>query len=189
MQNQETGSRAPKCRGGLRIHTAWQRSSGFGLIGWIIVIPLVVVLLMIVAIGFCEGRKAYWDFKVREMCAKDGGTRVHERVTLTKTEYDRLGGRGGMIAVPHEKSASKDYPYISTGSTMIINENDPRVYRSEDIYVRRSDRKILATSVQYSRVGGDFPLSYAHPSSFVCPEQKKVVAEERAIFNVDGFAK
>lgn len=172
-----------------RISSTWRRSGGFGLIGWIIAIPLVIVAFVIIAIGFYEGRKAYWDSEVREMCAKDGGTRVHERVTLTKTEYDRLGGQGGMIAVPHEKSALKDYPYISTGTTMIINENDPRVYRSEDIYVRRSDKKILATSVQYSRVGGDFPLSYAHPSSFVCPEQKKAVADERAIFNVEGFAK
>lgn len=46
---------------------------GLGLIGWIVAVPLGLISLLILVIGFYEGRKAYWDSKVREMCEKDGG--------------------------------------------------------------------------------------------------------------------
>lgn len=88
-----------------------------------------------------------------------------------------------MIKVPHEKHASPDYPYVSKGNTQILNEHNPRVYRSEDRYIRRSDGKIVAIAVQYSRVGGDFP-AYAHPSSYTCPDAKQAVLDERKIFVV-----
>jgi hypothetical protein len=158
----------------------WQR--GLGVIGWLLMIPVVLVVLLILAVGFYEGRKAYWDHRVLEMCAKDGGIFVYERVSIPRAEYELLGGQEGMIPIPHEKNSPKGYPFVSSGNSLLINESNPRVYKSEEMYLRTADKKVLAISIQYSRVGGDFPLSYAHPSSFACPDQKALLAKERTIF-------
>lgn len=165
-----------------------RRQRGIGVIGWLLMLPVALIVLLILAVGFYEGRKAYWDSKVREMCAKDGGTRVHERVTLTKAEYDRLGGGVGTIPLYREGNVPHEYPYVIITTDEVFRENDPRVYKSETQYFRQADKKVLATSVRYVRVGGDFP-TYAHPSSFLCPDQTRAVAEEKTIFSIEGFNK
>ena len=38
--------------------------------------------------------KAYYDRQVREMCAKDGGVRVYEAVTLPPSRFDKWGNVG-----------------------------------------------------------------------------------------------
>lgn len=60
------------------------------IINWIIAAPflllgaaLVVALLYLV---YCEANKAYWDSKVRELCEKDGGVTVFEKVELAQGE-------------------------------------------------------------------------------------------------------
>lgn len=41
-----------------------------------------------------NGVKAYYDRQVREMCAKDGGVRVHETVRLPVERFDKWGNVG-----------------------------------------------------------------------------------------------
>jgi len=164
------------------------KSRGFSVVGWLLMMPVVLITLLIVAIGFYEGRKAYWDAKVREMCEKDGRIAIYERVVLTRTEYDRLGGKQGMIPLPSERSVSAGYPLATRTVENIFREYDPRVYREETSYIRMVDMKLLARTVRYWRVGGDFP-TFAHTSYFSCPDQKEAVAEERAIFVIEGGRK
>jgi len=38
-------------------------------------IPVLIIVVLILAKGFFEGRKAYWDHKVRQMCEIDGGNK------------------------------------------------------------------------------------------------------------------
>jgi hypothetical protein len=45
-----------------------------------------LVVLLLLAVGFFEGRKAYWDYQVRGMCEKDGGARIHEHELITHQE-------------------------------------------------------------------------------------------------------
>ena len=164
------------------------RHHGFGIIGWIVAIPLTLVALLLIVVGFYEGRKSYWDSKIQEMCTKDGGTRVYERVSLTKSEYDRLGGRAGAIPLYREENAPRDYPFVVKTTDIVFHEKNPRVYKSETRYIRQLDKKVLAMSIRYVRLGGDFP-TYAHPSSFLCPDQERAVAEESAIFSFEGLKK
>lgn len=160
------------------------KCGGFGVLGWLVMVPVALFLLLILAIGFFEGRKAYWDNKIREMCGKDGRITIYEHVALSGAEYDRLGGKQGMIPLPNERSVSAGYPFATRTVESVFREDEPRVYREETAYLRIVDKKVLAVTVRYWRVGGDFP-TFAHPSYFSCPDQKEAVAEERAIFIIE----
>lgn len=46
---------------------------GFSLVRWLVVLSFVAIALVIITVGFYEGRKAYWNNKVNELCAEDGG--------------------------------------------------------------------------------------------------------------------
>lgn len=61
---------------------------------------LSVLLLLIVALGaFFEGRKAYLDYQVRELCAKDGGVKVYEVIHLPAASFNQWGQINWRIQV------------------------------------------------------------------------------------------
>lgn len=45
----------------------YNQNKGFGVLGWLITIAVAVAGILILAVGFFEGRKAYWDSKVKDM--------------------------------------------------------------------------------------------------------------------------
>lgn len=159
--------------------------SGFSTLTWLLAIPAFLIAGLIAAVIFYEGRKAYWDAQVKEMCAKDGGVTIYEQIALSKAEYDRLGGQGGIVPVPSERQSSIQSPFASKRIEKTINEGNPKVYRVDNLFIRDSDQKVMALSVRYARTGGDFP-SFAHPSSLLCPDQIQSVAQERKIFLIEG---
>ena len=135
--------------------------------------PIVIFAL---TVGFYEARKAYWDQKVKEMCARDGGVTVYETVQLTKKDYETLGGTQGGLSLPDERRANKDYPYFRRVVDTVIWRGHLEVVRGETVVIRNSDGKALGRAVQYWRRGGDFPTGLFHDSSFVCPEQIRLSA-------------
>jgi len=149
---------------------------GIGLVKMLLIVPGVLVLLLLLAIGFFEGRKAYWDYRVKEMCEKDGGTKVFERVSIPSTYLDK----DGNIRIPakpstpdkplHFEAKPTDLFYYETIDEPIMS-GYLAVGKHTFNVVRASDRKILATMIVYSRSGGDFP-TFAHSSSFSCPDPK-----------------
>jgi hypothetical protein len=62
------------------------------------------------------------------------------------------------------------------------------VSRVEWTYVRRSDGKIVARSISYVRGGGDLP-SPSQPSSFSCPDPRKIQVDLQHLFVVEGDSK
>lgn len=120
-------------------------------------------------VGYVPGRQSYWDGRVKELCEKDGGVTVYERITLAQKEYRLLRGPGGNVVVPWHKFAGPDAPYIRKTDQTSIRSGDPEVFRLETRIIRTADRKVLSRSVTYIRRGGDIP-SPAHPSSFGCSD-------------------
>ena len=62
----------------------------------------VIVALMSVPIlvaTFYEGRKVYWDYRVQEMCANDGGVTIVEPVSISTMQEKLLPHVGGVVAV------------------------------------------------------------------------------------------
>lgn len=100
--------------------------------------------------GGNRGSNPRWDAKVRELCNKDGGVTVYERIRLSESEYRRLRDLGRSIA-PVKDLAPYESPYISEQTCEVLRKGVPAVYRVETSVVRRSDGKILSRSVNYFR--------------------------------------
>ena len=134
---------------------------------------VVVVAVPILIVGFFEARKAYWDHRVNQMCEKDGGVTVYERIVLSEEEYKRLGGTKSGLAFPLEQVAEKSgFPYFRRVVDVRIRDASPEVVRFETLLIRRSDRKVLGRVVQYGRSGGDFPTGISSQTYFMCPRLK-----------------
>ena len=167
-----------------------KQNAGFSLVRWIVLTPVVLIIVAIIAvilaIGFYEGRKAYWDNKVREMCEKDGGATVFEKVHISQDEYTRLGGKNGIIPVPSEQSR-KDSLYFYRTVAHRVREWNPEVKKRITEIIRSADGKVLGKQITYSRIGGDTPTGITHPSSFSCRDVAGVQLDvERQIFIIEG---
>jgi hypothetical protein len=133
--------------------------------------------------GNVPGQQSYWDAQVREMCEKDGGVMIYERVRLTQDEYRHLGGIGGTVPVPSKSLAAPSAPYVAETKIAKIREWSPEVYRRETVIIRVVDGKVLSRQVTYGRIGGDFP-SHAHPSSYGCADVGLRLDVERQTFEI-----
>ena len=133
--------------------------------------------LVLAAIGFFEGRKYLADEEVRELCARDGGIKVYETVTLPAEKFDRFGN----FKIPLKKDAKSNDEYYYEWDVRHLRQGSPEIFRSEYRFVRASDKKILGTSVRYIRRGGDLP-SPMHESSNSCPEINGQSSAEKSIF-------
>jgi len=151
-------------------------------------IPVVLVVLLVLAIGFFEARKAYWDHKVKEMCEIDGDVRIFERVRITKADIDLLGRNDGKVSVPVKDLAPVHAPAYSESKTTHLRDWNPEVRRVETVVIRRADQKVVARWIYYSRIGGDFP-TFAHPSSRGCPDLRRVTSDLEHLFIVEGDSK
>jgi hypothetical protein len=133
--------------------------------------------LLLVSCGSVQ--RAYWDARVEEMCRKDGGVTVYERVKISPDEYKKLGGNGGTIVVRPRSTASADAPYVAESKDTWLNENPP-VLRSETFIVRRSDGKVLSRLVRYARIGEEIFRPYG------CREAGVQMDVSRQTFDISG---
>lgn len=112
-----------------------------------------IAALVLVSCGSIQA--TYWDAKIDELCRKDGGVTVYERVSMTREEQKRLGGVGRSIPIPTRQFAAPDAPYISEETTTWLSHN-PDVFRRESLIVRTSDKAVLSRLVNYVRVRLEF---------------------------------
>jgi hypothetical protein len=151
----------------------------------------VLVATLLGCIGYVPGRQTYWDARVQEMCAKDGGVTIYERVRISKGDLDRRIlpiTKDGKIGVAPEQLAHPSAPVYARNKTAVLREGNPGVWRSEWEIVRRSDGKVVARWVAYSRSGGDIP-SPAHDSRVTCPELSRISSDLHQLFIVEEHSK
>ena len=150
---------------------------------WAIGVRIVVVTLTVTisgCLGYVPGRQTYWDSEVRDMCAKDGGFTVYEKVRISRADVERgvlprnwpsgqIGKVDPIIGFAPKALARPDAPIyaVDEGNT-IIRDWNPRVIRTQE-RVERRDGVVVARYVLYTRSGGDVP-SPSHPSSYTCPD-------------------
>lgn len=113
-----------------------------------------------------NGVKSHYDRQVREMCAKDGGVRVYETVTLTNERFDEFGN----IRIPIKKDAQPDDEYFYVWNVHRYRDGNPTIGRDHFLIFRRSDMKLLGEAVSYARLGGDVPGPWIE-SSYRCPKE------------------
>lgn len=135
----------------------------------VLLMPLLVtVIFVVLGVAACEVNKAYWDYRVRKWCAKDGGVKVYEYIELTQQEYIARGGKYGQLPMPIKRQRKSDDPYYLEFAELLIRNSQPQVRRFETRVVRSRDLKIMAELVEFDRGGGDFPTGISAPSGFSC---------------------
>jgi hypothetical protein len=117
------------------------------------------------AIGGCMREKDQLDDQVRQLCAKDGGIRIHEQVGLTADRFDESGSINFYRRTSKEPLGGE---YIFESRIDFYRKGNPEMWRNYYRVIRRIDGKTLGESVTYSRRGGDFPGPWQE-SSFGCP--------------------
>ena len=135
--------------------------------------------------GYVPGQQAYWDAKVKEMCEKDGGVKIFEKLRVSKADIELLERVDGKIGVHPKELANPNAPAYEELKITDLRGWNPRVSRSEMIVIRRADQAVVARAIIYARSGGDFP-SPAHPSSFSCPDFKTIISDLQQLFIVEG---
>ena len=138
---------------------------------------LPILTAVVLLLTGCE--KFALDRQMEELCAKDGGVKVYETVTLPPEMYDQWGDpfpgwRKKVLQGKPEERLGSEYRYVV--ETVYLKQGDPlkgegRLDRTTTRIYRRADNKLLGEAVSYGRSGGDF-IAYAHPTSKSCPTYK-----------------
>jgi hypothetical protein len=112
---------------------------------------------MVLVFANTELNKAYWDYRVKGWCEKDGGVTVFETMELTKEESEMYGGIKDVIPVPSKTASYADkLECLSSYKKQSIRDSNPSVYRWFGTVYRVSDKKILGKVVGYHRGGWGF---------------------------------
>ena len=127
------------------------------------------------------GAKYAADEEMQALCAKDGGMKIYETVTLPANEFSQWGqplDRYWSGQTDPENRLGPDYRYVEQseflrrGDTLV---GEVQMFRSAEKIYRRRDEKLLGESVSYSRSGGDAFINRilsGHPSSSTCPSPR-----------------
>ena len=126
---------------------------------------------------FVQVRKEFWDRRVQDLCAKEGGITIYETVTLRDRRYldrdlnvrippilERATGYG-----PMDFEAKPDDIFFRTSTLTILREDRPRVAKSDVLVFRTSDKKVLGRATTFGRVGADL-LAIDFESRLTCPD-------------------
>lgn len=140
------------------------RQCGATVIKALVLIPFALILLVALVFAFYEGRKAYWDYRVREMCEEDGGIKVYENSAAP----ERYMQNNVAIRIPFEVHAAETDEYFIRITRIPILKGSLSVGKHVTQIIRARDEKIMAELTAYGRGGGDFP-TFAHPSYVSCP--------------------
>lgn len=151
--------------------------------GWIFAL---LVLFVHGCAGYVPGRQAYWDAQVRQMCEKDGGVQIFEKLRISKSDLDHLGRVDGLIGVAPKNLAHPSAPAYSETIRTYLQEGNPRVRRVETKVVRRVDQAVVAKWVFYARSGGDFPTGLSEGSSYSCPDWPAIMSQLQQLFVIEG---
>jgi hypothetical protein len=140
-----------------------------------------VVVIAAYLLGACS---ADWDAKVKDLCQKDGGVTVYERVRLSKDEARHVTGPAGGFVVPQKDADDAGRPYVSESKRVVLNDGNPKVFRTETVIVRTSDRKVLSRVVYYARVA-----RIGFDSGYTCRNAGIALDLERQTFEIVGAQK
>lgn len=153
-----------------------------------VALPLIATLIG--CAGYVPGRQSYWDAQVKELCAKDGGVQIFEKLRVSEQDLVYLDKLDGKVSVPSKDSANPNsVAYSEFKLSPIYSAGSLAIDRAESTIVRRSDQVVIARWVVYKRSGGDIPTGIAHDSSFTCPDLTKIASDLQQLFIVERNSK
>jgi len=168
----------------------FNKQYGISVIKFIALTPLILIGLVVLAFVFTLLNKAYWDYRVKQMCEKDGGVQVYEMIFLTPVEAEHLGRVSGYLTLGPKSKTRADAPAYTQDKKSTQRFFSLRVDRHERVVIRSSDQKMVGKIISYARVGGDFPDGISATSSYSCPESPDYYKDQEDFFTIiNGEAK
>lgn len=153
----------------------------------LLALVVVSVIGVVIVYQHYESNKAEWDQKVTEMCKKDGGVTVYEKVEVSKADYPNLKfTSSGYVILSSEGHKKPDDPFYLTSKTEYLKQWSPEIFRSEHSIIRAKDGKELSRLISYSRRGGDFPDGISHPSSYSCGHEEDNLRIYSSVITIKG---
>jgi hypothetical protein len=108
--------------------------------------------------GCTSCAKMKMDAEVDRLCAIDGGIKVYETVSLPPEKFATNGDINFYVGSGGENWLGPEYVWKSKTTYLQPGGSEraiPRMWRSHDQLIRRSDGKLLGESIYYARYGGD----------------------------------
>ncbi len=155
---------------------------------------LLTLLGSALLISGCE--KYALDRQMEELCRKDGGVKVFERVTLPPQMFDSTG----RLITKIEKAPTSNEPleefvgsqYVIETKFSVLKNGNPssgffsegRLIRYQVVIRQLGAEKILGTEISYGRTGGDWTLG--HPSQRHCPDPRPSMGVIKTVF-IKGY--
>ena len=130
------------------------------------------------ALGGCE--QARVDAQLEELCKKDGGMNIREKIILPKGMFTQNGDP--QFFGKWNANSKSGNGYRITLSVSRIHENNPTLTKYRYEVIRESDQKILGAYIWYQRIGGDFLPKLGPDSSRTCPENASEVNFLKSVF-------
>lgn len=136
-------------------------------------------LFTVVALLLLSGCERWaLDRQMEELCAKDGGIKVYETVTLPASDFSNIGqplARNERTAKSREEIFGPNYRYVTEEKYIVgsrqtkVEHGEGNLARIHTAIYRRADNKLLGEQIWYSRAGGDGFMWPWHPSGKNCP--------------------
>ena len=113
---------------------------------------------------------------MEELCKKDGGTKVYEKVILPTAEFEALR-KSATTADSSEDHYGSNYRYLSKLEVLVglhanAQKGEGQITRWHQAIYRRADGRLLGESVLYDRSGGDGFTFGFQPSGNYCPKPR-----------------
>lgn len=122
---------------------------------------LLCIAVMVTITG-CEKQRV--DAQMEELCKKDGGVNVYERILLSEAELEK---KGLPIFFNSWNKPGGGYRFISEYKR--LKSNKPTLTRYKYSVIREADNKVLGEYIVYIRIGGDIIWRLGPDSSKACP--------------------
>ena len=136
------------------------------------------ILIWLVAAPLLFGcEQARVDALMEELCQKDGGMKVYEKVELPEDQFNE---HGEPTFYETWNKTSGGYRFVWDSER--IKSDKPTLNRYEYSVVRERDKKLLGTYVVYLRIGGGLMWVPGPDPSKLCPSEPGSVAFLKNIF-------
>lgn len=153
-----------------------------------LMLPVYFIGYLFVMLILTELNKAFWDARVRYLCANEGGVTVFETVDLSAPEYANLPRDvNGIPPMPTRRTMNPGDPfYLTSDSTFDKKWAGVSIDRFIESIVRASDNQTLGTRISYRRSNGDLFSFSGTGSGFSCSSLTSPLALPIQVFNLEG---
>lgn len=143
-------------------------------IKWIFLAPIVLIgvifVLLIGKMTFDHYYAEYWKNKTEELCKKDAGVTVYEKITLLPeskhiVKYNNESD-DFYLKIPYKKDIEPGHEFYRTYNSSRIKDGNLKVSRAVYEIIRIKDSKIISKKIDYS--GAIHFILASGPYTFGC---------------------